>query len=595
MKPKKSYFWSRLAYLIIDLSAIYCLSILFQALVSKFIFIEFSTLFIACLLFYYVLFDLFSNGRTPGRILAGIKIIRTDGRDLQWRDIALREIICKSIVGIILPICCFEYLIGKQSWLVAVSIFVILLFLSSLILFIFKRQWWEIFSKTTSTKFSSGPAALKGTFAFVALIILTGIGVIVYPALKGNQKEFGTNFYPRYPTTGETRGYTAFIKSNSQPPVDYIFDLFKKYDIVVISERLHAEYTQYQLLEDIVKDKRFSKDIGNIFTECGSVSFQDTLDTYLHTSFASEDLLNQSTAILQRNSNAVWPLWGNTNLFDFFKTVNRLDRSLPDSSKINWYFAQPKVDWTNMTHAKFVKSYTSSNADSLMAVNIIQKYNNVIVKQKRKKALVIMNTRHGYGLIANRFAKEFRSEYNRGTTAYLMKQLPGRVANVMINTFSLKYSLLFSPVQHGKWETAFVDAGNPEVGFNFSGSPFGDDAFDAAFASTPGLTYKDVFTGFVFYKPLNQQIQKDGFPYEFTNFEDTILKRAAYVDQSEVETFKYLIANKKQNVDPIDSRMIPVAGYLNVLFVIIAPLLLLISFLVALFLFTLRMRKVAKA
>jgi uncharacterized RDD family membrane protein YckC len=590
MKSKKIFFGLRLASVIVDISAIYCISALIQASLLKLIFVEFSSLFIVCFLFYYILCYQLLNGRTPGKVLTNIKIARTDGGDLRMRDIVLREIVLKGIAGILLPLYGLEYLIKKSPLIVFIIVF--LFFVSVLILLIFKRQWWEIFSKTTaSVKFISAPATLKRTFSFVTLITVAGIGVIIYPALKGNKKSFGTDFYPRYPTNGETKRYAAFIKSNPQHAVDYIFDLFKKYDIVVISERLHPEYTQYQLFSDIVKDKRFSKNIGNVFTECGSVSFQDTLDTYLHTSFASEDLLNKSTANLQRNSNAIWPLWDNTNLFDFFKTVNHLNRSLPDSSKINWYFTDTEVDWTNMTHAKFLKAYTSSKRDSLMAAHIIQKYKNIVIKQGRKKALVIMNSRHAYGLIPNKFDQKFRTEYNAGTTAYLMRELPGRVANVLMNTVSIKYSMVFTPVQHGKWETAFANAGNPDVGFNFSGSPFGDDEFDAAFLSTPGLTYKDVFTGFVFYKPLNQQIKKQGFPYEFTNFEDTILKRASYVDQEEVETYKSIIAYKKQQVDPVDSGMVPYALFSNVVVVIITPLLISISLLLAIFLFTRRIRK----
>lgn len=584
MKPNQSFFWSRLKSVTVDISAIYCLSILLRAILSNFIFVEFNTLFIGSLLLYYVLFDLFFNGRTAGRILTGIKVIRTNGKELQWTAIAAREVISKCIAGIILPVYCFQNLIGKQSWILAISTFIILFLFSTAILLIFKRQWWEIISGTTiAVNLKATRAVNKGAFLFVSVISLTSICIIIFPALKGNKKDFATNYFPEYPTTVETGRYTAFIKNKTQPPVDYIFDLFKKYDIVVISERLHPEYTQYQFFSDIVKDKRFIENIGNIFTECGSVSFQDTLNTYMHTSFASEDLLNRSTAILQRNSNAIWPLWDNTNLFDFFKTVNRLNSTLSDSSKINWYFTDTKVDWTNMDHAKFVKAYTNIKRDSIMAAHIIENYNNIIVKQPRKKALVIVNSRHGYGLIADNFAKGFRSEYNTVTAAYLMKQFPGRVANVLMNTFSIKYSMIFTPVQHGKWETAFANAGNPDAGFNFSGSPFGSDHFDLAFASTPGLTYKDVFKGFVFYKPLNQHIKKQGFPYEFTNFEDSILKRAAYVDQAQVESFRKIIAYKKQQTDPVDSGMVPVALLSNAVVVIFIPLLIFISFLMSLF------------
>src|SRR6266542_3699333 len=71
-----------------------------------------------------------------------------------------------------------------------------------------------------------------------------------------------------------------------------------------------------------------------------------------------------------------------------------------------------------MTHEKFIKDYTNPKRDSIMAANIIEKYKNVIAKQRRKKALVIMNSRHGYGLINNKFNDAIKIEYN-GTTAFL--------------------------------------------------------------------------------------------------------------------------------------------------------------------------------
>ncbi len=220
-----------------------------------------------------------------------------------------------------------------------------------------------------------------------------------------------------------------------------------------------------------------------------------------------------------------------------------------------------------------------------MAVCITQQYKNVIEKQRRRKALVIMNSKHGYGLISDKFSKSFLSDYNIGTTARLMKELPGKVANVMMNTGSIQYGALFTPVQHGKWETSFLMAGNPDAGFNFNGSPFGDDKFDLAFFSARGLTYKDVFTGFIGYQPLNKQVKKAGFPHEFTNFEDSILKRAAYVDKSEVEVFKAAISRAKHSNNPVLSENFPFALFSNLIVLVIIPSLLLISFLITLFVF----------
>ena len=73
-----------------------------------------------------------------------------------------------------------------------------------------------------------------------------------------------------------------------------------------------------------------------------------------------------------------------------------------------------------------------------------------------------MNTSHGYALL-NQKLRTGIQWLDGSTTNYLIKALPGKVANVMINTTSG----LFTPIQYGKWETSFKIAGNPNVGFNF--------------------------------------------------------------------------------------------------------------------------------
>ena len=575
----------RLTSTIIDLAIIYSLSIILQFIIWKFTFINYRDIFVTTYLAYYFFCYWKLKGRTLSKFLTGLKIVRKNNDSLSVKNVVLREIVLKGAFGIFIPLY-FKTIYGTWSSLYTVLIIIIFLFLSVIFLFVFRRTWWELFSKTyTIRKSEAQKTNLKYAFIFIAAAIAIAVFININPLLAG-KRNFTTAFYPKYPKTNETAKYAEFIKTHSQNPIDYVFDLFNHYDIVVISERLHPEYTQYEFISKLVSDERFIKNVGNIFTECGSVSFQDTLTSYLLTSFASEDQLNKSTAVLQRNSSSVWPLWSNTNLFDFFKIVNNLNKQLPDSSKISWYFTGMPVDWQTMNHEKFIKAYTNPAYDSIMAVHIILPFRNIISKQKRHKALVIMNTRHGYGLLNEKIDQRIRSEYNRGTTAYLMKDLPGKVANVMMNTVSIKFGYLFTPVQNGKWETAFSQAGNPDAGFNFNHSPLGGDNFDAAFLNTKSLTYKDVFTGFVFYKPLEHHVKKDGFQYEFENFEDTILKRAAYAGRANVEAIKKEIYLYKQNPkEPVYSELAGYAVLYNLVNAIILPILLFISLLIGLLFF----------
>lgn len=578
MDPFKRLFGLRFTSFLIDGTCIYSLSILLQPVIWHFTFIHFGEILTAIFTIYYTVSYKLFEGRTPAKFLTGLKVKEKNTNDLSLKTIFLRELLLKSGCGLLIPLFVLKELIASWSLLLMAVILAIVLSVTFLFILLFKKTWWELLSGTFTVKENVGKAMARPLLFMLILLGMSAIAVQTFPLSFG--KERLMNHFPfKYPATSETARYTSYIKTNGRDPVDYIFDLFKQRDIVVISERLHPEYTQYELISRIVSDKRFANEVGNIFTECGSVSFQDTLSSYLHTSFKTEDELNNSTAMLQRNSNAVWPLWSNTNQFDFLKTVNKLNVQLPDSAKINWYFTGPAVDWQTMTHEKFLQGYNNLLYDSIMAGNIINRYKTLIAGQKRHKALVIMNSRHAYGLPAGKGKKEFARAYY-GTTAFLMQDLPQQVANVMINTISLRYGIMMSPIQNGKWDRAFADAGDPDVGFDFAGSPFGADNFDAGFIEPRSIQYADVFRGFIFYKPLEQHISKDGFPYMLHNFEDTIIKRAGYVSQSHAEDIRQWIVSYKQQ--PVFTAPVKYAILYNIANVIGMPLLLLICLILGL-------------
>lgn len=592
MKKSGYLFWLRLVAVLIDLAIIYCIAILLETLIRQFIFMDFINLFVSTFLFYYFFSYWLLKGRTPAKLLTGIKVVKLSEEELPVKNIIVRELLAKGIIGLIIPVYLFENVFQIWSYLLTAAVVIIGLLLSWIFFLIFKNPWWEKISATKTMKENvSYKTSLKISFISIVLIIAASLFLIIHPFYKNlHQLRY---FTTSYPATAEVKKYADFVKRNSQDPVEYVFDLFSKYDIVVLSERVHSEYTQYDLISKIVKDDRFFKQVGNIFTEQGSVSFQDTVNTYLHTLYANEDELNKSTALLQRNSNGVQELWDYTNLFDFLKMVNKLNCTIEDSSKINWYFTDLPVNWETTTAENHLKGYTPQIRDSIMADHVIQKYNDVILKQKRKKALVIMNSQHGYGLIniksgissnwMNKNIPVYSYVNNKGTTTSLMKNFPGKVANVLINTVSQKYGPVLMPVQNGKWDAAFSVAGNTDVGFNFAGSPFGEDKFDLFYFIPKSITYKDVFTGFIFYKPLKSHIKKNGFPHEFDNFEDTLLRRASCVGASNVKRWKRQINFIKTNQqrDPINSEIFPYALLYNVVNVLVISVILILVLLIS--------------
>jgi hypothetical protein len=508
---------------------------------------------------YYFGCYFFFNGYTLGKILVGSQLTSKSNKKITIKEVFLREVIGKCILILIIPTFLFSNTNVHYLFALIAVVYIITLLIFTPVFFIIKKiTWWEHISSTkTIRQFSRKTIRLRASFCITCFSILSII-ITIYPFINSNIEScIKSKFYPQYPANKEVREYADFIQSHTQNPVDYVFQLFEKYDLVVLSERIHPEYTQYELISDIVSDSRFAEKIGNIYIELGSISFQDTVNTYLHTVYPDEDSLNRATAFLQRNSNAVWPLWSNTNLFDFFKHINKTNSNLPDSIKLNLYFTDLTVDWETMTAEKCT-NYVDANRDRIMAEHIIQRYREKeLFNEKRNKGLVIMNSRHGYSINFK------RNEVN--TTAVLMDSLPNKVCNIMFNTISMKYMALMTPIQHGKWDKAFAMAGNPNVGFDFAGSPFGNDHFDAFIKPfTPShLKYQDVFTGFIFNKPVEEHYKKVGFPYMLYHFEDTLIRRAECFSASVAESWKNHINSPYR--DEIITEILPYAMIYNLI------------------------------
>jgi len=179
-----------------------------------------------------------------------------------------------------------------------------------------------------------------------------------------------------------------------------------------------------------------------------------------------------------------------------------------------------------------------------------------------------MNHWHGFGLIRKPNGEKSKHFLNTlCATAILMDSLPGKVCNVLINTIPFGvYGTIFGPVCHSKWDKAFKMAGNPEAGFNFENSPFGSDNFDEfLWNSSSELQYQNVFTGFIFYKPLEQHRSKVGFPYMLYNFKDTLLRRSTCLGEGYKEVVTNDIKRNAPDLNKTVVQRIAYATYYNVI------------------------------
>lgn len=310
--------------------------------------------------------------------------------------------------------------------------------------------------------------------------------------------DWGYYTAPR-PSVQSVQEYIDYLKVNRKDINDYIFSLFDKYDHVILCERIHTEMTQYDMIYNLVTDDRFVEKVGNVFTEIGNVDSREAYRKLTDSEFPNDTLFQQALSSFMMENQTYHLFWSSTNWFYFLEKMARFNHK-----------KEKKVEILFTDRANWIYHDRNYNRDSLMASNIIS-----TIKEKRlNKSLIIMNYRHAY----------LRNEGNCGY--HISECFQGKVANVLINTADL----FISPFQHGKWDVAFEQMPEKAFAFNFKDSPFGKDRFDhyAFFSRLSKLRYEDMFTGFIYYKPLYLHYIGYGFPYSMQPENVKILKERAH-------------------------------------------------------------------
>lgn len=308
--------------------------------------------------------------------------------------------------------------------------------------------------------------------------------------------------------------YVSFLRGQSQASVDYIVGLFDAHDVVIVCERDHRESTQYQLIGRLIRHPSFVERVGHVFVEVGSESEERRIDDFL----TAQDLPRQAVEerLLEIYRNLTWfPLWEKTNFGDFLRGVYRFNRWVPLARKIHVHPVDVSFDWalgTPDTYQTFMNSEVEVR-DQRMAQHVLRGLRRLaVVDPRRRKALVIMNYRHAFN---DRFT--IRGQRRDNVGRFLFEALPGRVANVLVNTLAPRpdagdHVVSTTTIQQGKWDAAFAVIGDRDLGFSFAGSPFGHDRFDLFPFAPNDHRYQEIFTGMVFYKAIGAHRIRLGVP-----------------------------------------------------------------------------------
>jgi hypothetical protein len=328
-----------------------------------------------------------------------------------------------------------------------------------------------------------------------ALLSCLMVGVfLLSPSLANAQKGYNPELQP----------YVEFLKHQTTSAKDYILDLFKTHDLVILCERDHRDITQYDLYLSIISDPRFIDSVGNVFTEVGTITQAPAVNAFVHAESLSADSVDRAVLRFQRDC-SIYPVWANYNYSYFIRGLQTLNEKLPGLHKVNLFNSDVSFDWRTIDSAQLKEFWDDPLArDSIMASQIIQKFDEIReAPVDRHKALVILNYRHAFLHDVTKSKGGMASSAGR----FLFERYPGRAANVYVNGVALVSArsdndVTIAAVQDGRWDAAFKVGGVKDAGFDFDNSPFGRDSFDIYPTSTN--RFQDEFDGFVFYLPLDE-------------------------------------------------------------------------------------------
>lgn len=343
--------------------------------------------------------------------------------------------------------------------------------------------------------------------------------------------------------------YLDFIKTTNTTPVDYVFSLFQKYDIVILGERDHRDTTQYELICQIISDPRFHTQVKNILTEIGNTNYSKKANQLIQTSWKNDSIFQQHLISLLQNITST-PFWEKYNFPKLLTHLYRCNLRLTNSTKINLYLTDIKFSWDSINTPDDYHYFEITQLkyrDSIMSNNAIKILESIL--EKREKALIIYNEPH---------ARICKSNKTTSAAFYISQHFPERVANIRINDveFSTRDTEKSDRlIAHGKWDAAFEISSNKSIGFNLKSSPFGKEKFHSLRnRKLQNVRWEDVYTGFIYYQPFYKWTSSIGYPNVITEkFEKELYRRYTILQIPNVNIHDLKKYNTLQN-QPIYSR-----------------------------------------
>jgi len=151
--------------------------------------------------------------------------------------------------------------------------------------------------------------------------------------------------------------YVEFLKEQKNPK-EYIFQLWKDADIIVLGERDHRDTTQYNLILDILSDERFIENVGNLYLEVGVVNATEKANSLIKSNY-SKEIFDKEFVELQMVE--VWSssYWDKYNRYQLLNGLSKINRELSKDKQIDIGLIDMEFSWyDDITPEKYLEFNT---------------------------------------------------------------------------------------------------------------------------------------------------------------------------------------------------------------------------------------------
>jgi len=186
------------------------------------------------------------------------------------------------------------------------------------------------------------------------------------------------------------RGQDSTRTRPLEPPtvvnaVDGILHAFQNHSLVGIGDD-HNSAQEEDFYAALVRDPRFSTDVGNVVVEFGGAAHQDLLDGYLN----GQEVSYAELRTIWTDVVGWIPTVTGLGYANFFAQVRAVNLALPPERRIHVWLGEPAIDWSKITtKAEFdpVLAQRDTHAADVIEKNILG---------PGKKAVVIYGDLHFY-------------------------------------------------------------------------------------------------------------------------------------------------------------------------------------------------------